>query len=151
MTKVNEPIRDAVQKQLEDSRLDKQELDKPGAHVVVPGQSNDEVHVLVKKTGATKAVDTLEAEIRGEGNARRGLAVKEEGEIDLGELGKWRDFSIIGLDPNRYYCYFPDKRENRITIDTLPAGCCVSEMRETDDYLVLSLKSLTDVSVEGIG
>lgn len=84
-------IKKHIQARLQNAGLDEKHLDEPGAHVLVT--DGEDMHVLVKKSDAHVGIDKMEAEVVGRGD----VAVSEGAEIDLGELGVWRDFVVEGL------------------------------------------------------
>src|SRR5688572_5114281 len=89
-------IKDHILKRLGQAALTPEDLEKPGAHVLVT--DGEDLHVLVQKTDAGKAIDTLEAEVPGYSGR---LEVHEEPALVLGELGEWRDFVVSGLSDER--------------------------------------------------
>src|SRR5262245_31377260 len=89
-------IKDHILKRLNTAALTPEDLEKPGAHVLV--SDGEDMHVLVKDTEANKAIDKLEAEVTG---YRGKLEVSEEAKLELGELGQWRDFIVSGLSGDR--------------------------------------------------
>lgn len=88
-------IKRYIKTSLQQANLTEKDLERPGAHVVVADEEQN-LHVLVKKTAANQAIDTLTAEVRGVPAAR--LVVEEQDLLDLGELGQWRDFLVEGLN-----------------------------------------------------
>jgi hypothetical protein len=72
-----------------------------------------------------------------------------EGKGGIDDWVCYADDTIIGLDPDRYYCYFDEARENVITIDGLPQGSLVSEVRETASYLTVRLGALEGNEIKG--
>src|SRR5262245_56726269 len=76
--------------------LKDKDLEKPGAHVLI-GDDQNRLHVLVKESAAAKAkLDTLEAEVQGAKGVKISVADSAE-QLDLGDLGKWRDFVVEGI------------------------------------------------------
>ena len=69
-----------------------------------------------------------------------------------GHIDDWACYDgdkAIGLDPDKYYCYFSGPRTNQVNISALPENVCVSETRETEDYLVVRLESAGGAPVNG--
>jgi hypothetical protein len=91
-------IKQHVQRSLQQAKLGAEALEQPGAHVLVRDDEGD-LHVLVKRTEAHDAIEALAAEVRGAKGVK--LTVSEGEDLDLGELGKWRDFLVEGLGDAR--------------------------------------------------
>ena len=47
----------------------------------------------------------------------------------------------IGLDPDKYYCYFRGAPETSVSIIALPAGWRVADTRQTDQYIAVRFMS----------
>jgi len=91
-------IKNHVQRSLQQATLGAEALDRPGAHLLVPDEEGG-LHVLVKRTEAHDAIEALAAEVRGAKGVK--LQVSEGEDLDLGELGQWRDFLVDGLTDER--------------------------------------------------
>ncbi|MCB9648953.1 MAG: hypothetical protein H6730_20485 [Deltaproteobacteria bacterium] len=91
-------IKNHVQRSLQQAKLGADALEQPGAHLLVPDDDGG-LHVLVKRTEAHDAIEALAAEVRGAKGVK--LQVSEGEDLDLGELGQWRDFLVDGLTDER--------------------------------------------------
>lgn len=76
------------------------DLEKPGAHVLI-ADDQQRLHLLVKDSAAKKVgLESIDAElVDKKREASKSVKVSESPEaLDLGDLGKWRDFVVDGIE-----------------------------------------------------
>lgn len=90
-------IKDAIRTRLLQAGLTEGHLEEAGTHLV--GSDGETLSVLVPEAHAKDAIDTLGAELRDStGKKLKAFEVQDAGEVNLGELGQWRKFDVVGLD-----------------------------------------------------
>jgi hypothetical protein len=82
----------ALSTRLLDFGLEPSDLDAPGAHVLI-SDDQSRLHLLIREGKASAQIDKLEAQL-----GPKSVKVTESASrLDLGTLGKWRDFVVEGV------------------------------------------------------
>jgi hypothetical protein len=90
-------IKDAIRTRLLQAGLTEGHLEEAGTHII--GSDGETLSVLVPEAHAKGAIDTLGAELRDPtGKKLKAFEVQDAGPVNLGDLGEWRKFDVVGLD-----------------------------------------------------